>query len=81
MTVRKFPRNLDIEHIFFFIETLKEQVEGGARFWKGEDTPGDGIETVFGRTDDTDTIIGQIDVTDCMTKLIDWLGSLRKVKE
>lgn len=77
----KFPRNVDLDQIFFFLEQLKEQRDYGARFWKGKDSPGDDIETVFGRTPDTDTIIGNVDVLDEMERLVTWLRYMPTVQE
>lgn len=74
--MKRFPSDIDIDGIFFFVEQLKEQSEESAKFWKGEDTPGDGIETVFGRTSDTDTILGTVDISDEIDKLADWMRTL-----
>jgi len=77
----KLPRNIDLDQIFFFIEQMREQHGGGGAFWKGEDTPGDSIETVFARTRDTDTILGQIDVADELEALAKWLRGLKDVHQ
>ncbi len=79
--MQRFPRNIDLDQIFWFIEQLKEQRDYGATFWKGKDSPGDDIETVFGRTPGTDTIIGGVDVTEEMERLVTWLRALQPEKE
>jgi len=77
----EFPRNIDLDQIFFFVQQLHEEYENGATFWKGEDMPGDGIETVFARTEDTDTILGQIDVADELERLAAFLRKLKDASD
>ena len=74
--MKKFPSDIELDSIFFFVEQLKEQRDYSAKFWKGEDTPGDGIETVFGRTPDTDTILGTVDIADDIEQLAEWMRAL-----
>jgi len=81
MKPKKLPRSIDLDQIFFFVEQMHEEVERGASFWKAEDSPGDGIETVFARTPGTDTILGAIDIADELEKLAVWLRGLRNAAD
>lgn len=78
---KRIPNDIDIDQIFFFVQEMTDQKEYNAEFWKGEDTPGDGIETVFARTRDADTILGTIDVADNLEKLARWLRTLTEAND
>lgn len=76
MSATKLPRNIDIDSIFWFVERLREQKDESATFWKGLDSPGDEVETIFGRTSREDTVLSCADVIEDIERLATWLMAL-----